>query len=345
MDLALASASENELAMTAPQSGETETADVASFVEPDSGDPVENALVATMEKSSGTDKAEAAPAVAGQDIAAEQPAPTNENAATAQRVARTTEEASPAPATTQQEVRTAVLTAAPASVEPVAKPERRGFLSSLFSSRQPRPPRAIVSASAAAPVVATAAAAPPPVSPTPQPVAIRTASATPLPGVNAESLFEIKRKSGGYDDSDVDANEGDSPVRVASVTGLARLAPNGLALQREGVDVKCLKPALLRVLKSVERHYGGRVVVTSGYRSPTHNRKVRGARNSLHMYCAAADIQVSGVSKWELASYLRAMPGRGGVGTYCHTNSVHVDIGPERDWNWRCRRKKKKRRK
>jgi uncharacterized protein YcbK (DUF882 family) len=33
------------------------------------------------------------------------------------------------------------------------------------------------------------------------------------------------------------------------------------------------------------------------------------------------------------------MPGRGGVGTYCHTNSVHVDVGPERDWNWRCRRR------
>jgi len=27
------------------------------------------------------------------------------------------------------------------------------------------------------------------------------------------------------------------------------------------------------------------------------------------------------------------------VGTYCHTESVHVDVGPERDWNWRCRRR------
>jgi uncharacterized protein YcbK (DUF882 family) len=31
------------------------------------------------------------------------------------------------------------------------------------------------------------------------------------------------------------------------------------------------------------------------------------------------------------------MPGRGGVGTYCHTTSIHVDIGPERDWNWKCK--------
>ena len=53
-----------------------------------------------------------------------------------------------------------------------------------------------------------------------------------------------------------------------------------------------------------------------------------------------ADIQIKGVSKWELATYLRSLPERGGVGTYCHTASVHIDIGPQRDWNWRCRRKK-----
>ena len=122
--------------------------------------------------------------------------------------------------------------------------------------------------------------------------------------------------------------------------GLARLAPNGLMIQTGRVDVGCLKPSLVRVLKSIESHYGEKVVVTSGYRSPPHNARARGARNSLHMYCAAADIQVEGIGKWELAQYVRSMPGRGGVGTYCHTKSVHIDVGPERDWNWRCRRRK-----
>ena len=95
------------------------------------------------------------------------------------------------------------------------------------------------------------------------------------------------------------------------------------------------------MLKQVERHYGQKIVVTSGYRSPSYNRKVRGARRSMHMFCAAADVQVSGVGKWELARYVRSLPGRGGVGTYCHTNSVHIDVGPERDWNWRCRSRRK----
>jgi uncharacterized protein YcbK (DUF882 family) len=163
-----------------------------------------------------------------------------------------------------------------------------------------------------------------------------------LPGVRQSALFEIKRKSGIDDDSDVDIHEEDdeSPVRLASAAGMARLAPNGLLKQTESVDVACLKPSLVRVLKTIEQRYGRKLVVTSGYRSRLRNIRARGAKNSLHMYCAAADIQVPGVSKWELATFARAMPGRGGVGTYCHTDSVHVDVGPERDWNWRCRRRK-----
>jgi uncharacterized protein YcbK (DUF882 family) len=162
-----------------------------------------------------------------------------------------------------------------------------------------------------------------------------------LPGVRQTALFEITRKSGLDDDSDVDLNEDEGGLyQVASAAGLARLAPNGLLKQTEGVDVACLKPSLVRVLKTIESHYGKKMIVTSGYRDPSRNRRARGAKNSLHMYCAAADIQIPGVDKWELANYARSMSGRGGVGTYCHTDSVHVDVGPERDWNWRCRRRK-----
>lgn len=162
-----------------------------------------------------------------------------------------------------------------------------------------------------------------------------------LPGVRKTALFEIKRKSGLDDDSDVDLNEDEGGAyQVASAAGLARLAPNGLLKQTENVDVACLKPSLVRVLKTIEGHYGKKMIVTSGYRDPARNRRANGAKNSLHMYCAAADIQVPGVAKAQLASYIRSMPGRGGVGTYCHTESVHIDVGPERDWNWRCRRRR-----
>lgn len=161
-----------------------------------------------------------------------------------------------------------------------------------------------------------------------------------LPGVRPNGGLEIRHRKSMDDDSDIDANEDDdyASVQLASAPGLARLAPNGLRVQRETVDVACLKPELVKMLRGMESHFRRPVYVTSGYRSPSYNRKVNGARRSLHMICAAADIQITGVSKWEIAKYARSMPNRGGVGTYCHTSAVHVDVGPERDWNWKCHR-------
>lgn len=154
-----------------------------------------------------------------------------------------------------------------------------------------------------------------------------------LPGVRMSAVFGIGSDSNASD-------EESGAIQLASAAGLARLAPNGLRLQTDKVEAGCFKPELVRVLKSIERHYNRPLVVTSGYRSPKHNRRVGGASGSRHTSCEAADIQVEGVSKWQLAKYLRTMPARGGVGTYCHTESVHIDIGTPRDWNWRCRRRK-----
>ncbi len=142
-----------------------------------------------------------------------------------------------------------------------------------------------------------------------------------------------------FDDGHDDAPEG--LMRLASLPGMTRTAPNGLVLQTPKVDVACMRPELVRMIKTVETHYGRSAIVTSGFRPAKHNSKIGGRSGSLHTVCAAADIQIPGVSKWELAAYLRSRPDRGGVGTYCHTESVHLDIGKARDWNWRCRSKKK----
>ena len=220
------------------------------------------------------------------------------------------------------------------------EPKKKGFLAGFFSQTpQEAPVMSTPAAQKPKPVIQLAAVDPEENAPAKASLGVERMDA--LPGVRQSSLFEIKRRDSLDDDSDVDVHEDEElPVQYASAAGLARLAPNGLLKQRESVDVACLKPSLVRMLKQIERRFGRRVVVTSGYRSPEYNKRVRGARRSMHMYCAAADIQLEGVSKWDLANYVRAMPGRGGVGTYCHTNSVHVDVGPERDWNWRCRRRK-----
>ncbi|ODT19216.1 MAG: peptidase M15A [Mesorhizobium sp. 65-26] len=294
----------------------------------------------------------------------EQPAQTaQETEAVAAKIA-----AADASVTTSKPAASAAITPAPSNEVYVTAGEmpsrepapKKGFLASLFGgpSNAAAPKPIISTRSGEQPAVAQAKMVP---TPAPKPI-VTLASTEPaqkpvqlasvggdssnfssdaLPGVRQTALFEIKRKSGLDDESDVDLHEDEGPgsYQVASAAGMARLAPNGLLKQNESVDVACLKPSLVRVLKTIEGHYGKKMIVTSGYRDPARNRRANGARNSLHMYCAAADIVVPGVSKWELASYLRSMPGRGGVGTYCHTEAVHVDVGPERDWNWRCRRR------
>lgn len=211
-----------------------------------------------------------------------------------------------------------------------APTKRSNGLLALFSGRRASSAREAVSPPAPVEGVARTAelwSAPP----EPAKASALASGATALPGVDRDRTLGL--------DSRPDRATKDG-VQLASAAGLARLAPHGLQVQRESVDVACLKPALVRVLKTVEQHFGRSVVVTSGFRDPSRNKQARGAENSLHMYCAAADIQVEGVSKVELASYLRSMPGRGGVGTYCYTQSVHVDVGPQRDWSSRCRNEK-----
>ncbi|WP_253963330.1 YcbK family protein [Aurantimonas marianensis] len=158
-----------------------------------------------------------------------------------------------------------------------------------------------------------------------------------LPGVDPSSLFEIGQRASADDEEILE--EASGSYQVASLTGFARVAPNGLRVQRESVQTNCFPAKLVGTLRAIERRFGKKIVVTSGYRSPRHNRRVNGARRSQHMGCKAADIVVPDVDRFAVAAYVRSLPGRGGVGTYCHTAAIHVDVGPKRDWNWRCRSK------
>ncbi|MBS1181393.1 MAG: peptidase [Proteobacteria bacterium] len=124
------------------------------------------------------------------------------------------------------------------------------------------------------------------------------------------------------------------------VPGLPRgvvLAANGLLLAHSAINVSCAKPDLLGMIRDAERHFSRRVVVTSGYRSPSHNRRVRGALHSQHLYCNAVDLYMPGIARDELARYFYGHPSRGGLGLYCHTKSIHVDTGRRREWRWSCR--------
>lgn len=104
-----------------------------------------------------------------------------------------------------------------------------------------------------------------------------------------------------------------------------------------------LHPRLVGMLHKTARHFRSPLTVTSGCRSHHYNRRIGGARRSWHTRCMAADIRVQSVGAGSVMRYARSLPGRGGVGTYCRTSVVHIDVGPRREWHHRCYRKKGKR--
>jgi uncharacterized protein YcbK (DUF882 family) len=71
------------------------------------------------------------------------------------------------------------------------------------------------------------------------------------------------------------------------------------------------------------------ITITSGYRSPEHNAKVGGAKNSQHTQGTAADIKVSGMTPKEVALAIEKLieqgkMKQGGIGIY--KSWVHYDI-------------------
>ena len=76
---------------------------------------------------------------------------------------------------------------------------------------------------------------------------------------------------------------------------------------------------------------GRPVYINSGYRTPQHNEKVGGAKNSYHMYGAAADIKAEGYTPKEIYTILDSMLGDWG-GIEEHETFVHIDV---RDDKWR----------
>lgn len=92
---------------------------------------------------------------------------------------------------------------------------------------------------------------------------------------------------------------------------------------KDGADTILISDELVQVLEAIRRYFGKPITITSGYRTPAHNRKVGGAKGSQHVKGTAADIKVKDVPTWAVAGFLEANYRSCGIGYY--STWTHVD--------------------
>ena len=116
---------------------------------------------------------------------------------------------------------------------------------------------------------------------------------------------------------------------------MAKLTTN---FKLEEFNSKCGRPIpnnvlpniieLAKNLQVLRDALGKSITITSGYRSPEHNAKIKGAKNSQHVKGTAADIKVKGMTPKEVALVIEGLIAsgkmkEGGIGIY--PTWVHYD--------------------
>lgn len=90
-----------------------------------------------------------------------------------------------------------------------------------------------------------------------------------------------------------------------------------------------------RILQPLRNHVGVPVIIRSGYRTPSWNKKVGGVDGSQHLVGKAADILVPGFGKIDLYNLINNRFDPPGLGIY-DSEPIHVDIRPGHSrWDWR----------
>ncbi len=82
--------------------------------------------------------------------------------------------------------------------------------------------------------------------------------------------------------------------------------------ERKGIDnmpsdnhIPKLKRLCTEILEPIRVHFGKPFRPNSGYRSPELNQSIGGASESQHCKCEAVDIEIPGISNYDLAVWIR----------------------------------------
>ncbi len=82
-----------------------------------------------------------------------------------------------------------------------------------------------------------------------------------------------------------------------------------------------------RLAQQIRNRLGKPMRITSWYRDPVNNRRVRGARDSRHLYGDAIDFYVDGYTTHSLYQFVEntGLVDNGGLGKYAGMSIVHID--------------------
>lgn len=94
---------------------------------------------------------------------------------------------------------------------------------------------------------------------------------------------------------------------------------------KDGSPITFIDDYMVTILELLRKELGDKpIIITSGYRTPTHNAKVGGAKYSYHMRGMAVDIRVKGNSAKEVAKALDKIVD--GCGIIVYESWVHFDV-------------------
>lgn len=94
---------------------------------------------------------------------------------------------------------------------------------------------------------------------------------------------------------------------------------------KDGSQVVFIDSYLVSILDILRNKVGKPVIINSGYRTPTRNKEVGGAKYSYHTRGMAADIRINGMSAKEIANKLnKIVPDECGIIVY--KDWVHFDV-------------------
>ncbi|MCG8540811.1 MAG: D-Ala-D-Ala carboxypeptidase family metallohydrolase [Clostridia bacterium] len=92
---------------------------------------------------------------------------------------------------------------------------------------------------------------------------------------------------------------------------------------KEGKGEVLIAEGLIEKLQALRNYLNRPIIITSGYRSPAYNKKIKGSPKSQHIHGRAVDIKVPGVAAEDVG---RASIKLGFKGIGIYDTFTHLDI-------------------